>query len=78
MIQEDEVLVCNLVYTLLKYFQAFLPTHSFCANHVHLVPILYLSFCTTHPIGSGFRVPKCGTYADFSTRGWVLFGQISF
>ena len=55
MIQEhdEEVLVRNLVYTLLKYFQAFLPTHSFCANHVHLVPILYeyLSFCTTHPIG---------------------------
>ena len=53
MIQEDdeEVLVCHLVYTLLKYFQAFLPTHSFCANHVHLVSILYLSFCTTHPIG---------------------------
>ena len=46
MIQEDEeeVLVCNLVYTLLKYFQAFLPTHSFCANHqsctfsTHIVP----------------------------------------
>ena len=29
-----------------------------------------LSFDT----GGGVRVPKCGTYADFSTRGWGLFG----
>ena len=24
----------------------------------------------------GAWVPKCGMYADFSTRGWVLFGQV--